>query len=147
MEHFFVKFLVIGCLGGLESDFLVGKEHQVVYEDFGGLLESVFGMDRAVCGNLKREFVVVGLLVNAEVVNGVLHILDGGVDGVDCEDIDGIVGRCIFLGGNPTAPFVDCELNVECCVRIQITYDKVGVEHFEVRECLAYVAGFEHLRP
>jgi hypothetical protein len=52
----------------------------VIDEDFGGFLEGVFGEYRTVGCDFERQLVIVGLLVYAEVLDGVLDVLDRGVD-------------------------------------------------------------------
>ena len=131
MEHFFIKFLFTVLLIGLKSDFLVREEHEMVNKDLCGLLQSIFGKDGSVGCNFESELVVVSLLINAEVLHGVLHILDRGIDGVDGDYIDGIIGSLVLLSGNPSAALIDSEVDGEACARIQMADDKVGVQDFE----------------
>ena len=80
MKHFLIEFFVVLAGGGLESDLFVGEEGEVVDEDTGGFLEGVLGEDCAVGGYFESKFVVVCLLVYAEVLDGNLYVLDGSVD-------------------------------------------------------------------
>ena len=79
----------------------------MVNQDFSCFFESVFGVDRTVCNDFEGEFIVVGFLVYAEVFNGVLNVFDGGVDGVDGDSVDVIVGGDVFFGGDLATAFVD----------------------------------------
>ena len=80
MKHFLVELFVVFAGGGLESDFFVGEECEVVDEDSGGFLKGVLGEDCAVGGYFESKFVVVCLLVYAEVLDGNLYVLDGSLD-------------------------------------------------------------------
>ena len=82
-------------------------------------------------------------MINAEVLHGVLHILDRGIDGVDGDYIDGIIGSLVLLSGNPSAALIDSEVDGEACARIQMADDKVGVQDFESWEDFADVTGCE----
>ena len=143
MEHFFIELFVLDVLADFKGYLLVGEEHEVVNQNLGGLLECVLGEDGAVGGDFESELVVVGLLVYTEVLNGVLYVLDGSVDGVDRYLVDGVVGGAIFIGRHPRTAFVDSELDCEACAGIQVANHKVGIDDFEAGEHLANVTCLE----
>ena len=52
----------------------------MINEDFGRFLEGILRKDRTVGRDFESQFVVVGFLVNAEILHGVFHVLDRSVD-------------------------------------------------------------------
>ncbi len=117
----------------------------MVDQNLGGLLEGVLGEDGAVGGDFDDEFLVVGLLVDAEVFNCVLDVLDRGVNRVYGQGLDVGDFELVLVGGHPATAFVDCDLEVEARVGIQVTDDLLGIEDFKARKGLSDVTGFEHL--
>ena len=99
MQHFFVELFVRFAGSGFEGDFFVAEESEVVDEDAGSLLEGILGEDCAVGGDFENELVVVGLLVNAEILDCKLDVLDGSINRVDEDFVDFnglVVFPCLF---------------------------------------------------
>ncbi len=107
-------------------------------------LDCFLGVDRTVGGYFKGKFVVVGFLVDAIVLDCVLDVLYGCVDGVDRDCLEIVVRSDVLLGGYPSAAFVDCQYDCETCVLIQMTDHQVGVHDLEARQGAGNVAGREH---
>ena len=64
-------------------------------------------MNGTIGGDLDDEFLVVGLLLDTEILDGGLHVQDGRVDRVDGNHVDGVIGVAVLLGGKVTPALVD----------------------------------------
>ena len=117
----------------------------MVNQDFCRFLESIFRKDRTVGCDFKSQFIVVGLLINAEVFNCVFDVDNRGINRVDCDYVDLVVGALILFSSHPTSTHVDSQYNRESCAGIQNTDDKLGVHDFETTESFANVTGRELL--
>lgn len=84
----------------------------MIDEDFGGLFQRILGTDGTIGCNLKDEFIVVGLLLNAERLNSVLDITDWGVNRVDWEYVYIKAVLTILLSLDIATAFVDRQVNL-----------------------------------
>ena len=143
LQYFLVKLLVAVGLGVVEDDLTVGEELEVLDENLGSALEGVLGMNGAIGGDLDDELLVVGLLLDTEVLDGGLHVQDGSVDRVDSDHVDGVIGVAVLLGGNISPALVDRELDLETARGVDVADLELGVENLERAEDLADVARFK----
>jgi hypothetical protein len=70
-------------------------------------------MNGTVGCDFQKKLLIVGLLVNTEILYRVLHILDRRINRVDCNDVDIIDTLGILISRNPAASLVDRKLDVE----------------------------------
>lgn len=110
-------------------------------KDACSLFEGILGMNRSVSSDFEDKLVVVGLLVDAEVLYDVFDILYGRIDGVDGEDVDIIVSYFLLFGWHPSATLIDCQHDSETCIGIQMAYHLIGIKHLEAGQGLAYISG------
>ncbi len=96
VEYILVEFLAHIALFHIDGDLLIREEHEVVDKYLGRLFQCFLGMYRAVCRDFEVEFLVVGLLLYAVVLNGVFHVLYRSVDRVYRKNAElgfGLAGR------------------------------------------------------
>ncbi len=117
-------------------------------EDLCSLLQCLLRHDGTVCSNLHDQLLIVGLLLHAIILHGVFHILDRSVDRVNRNLVEIGSGKefPVFISGNPSATFVDCEIHLETCRCVETTNHQFWIEHLETGKNLTQIACSEHIR-
>ena len=113
----------------------------MVDEDVGGILKGGLRGDGTVGDDLQEEFLVVGLLLDAEVLHRPVHLLDRGVDGVHGNRADRRVLVTHLLGRDEAAALGDREGDFQFDGGLQGADVKLGVQHLERRQSLGDVLG------
>ena len=90
-----------------DDDLLVGEEHEVEDQDFGGLLEGLLGSNTTVGENLHREFLIVRTLLDTVLVDSDADVADRGIDRVYSERTDRIVSLAVVVSGYVSATLID----------------------------------------
>ena len=131
--------LLVECVAVLlgllfENDTLVGEEHEVVDQDLSGFGECLLRCDGAVSSDFDRQFLVVGTLLDTELVNRDHDVADRCVDRIDSEGTDRIVLLTILITGHIATSFVDGDLNLKVGRFIEFSQLEFGVEYLEVLE-------------
>jgi hypothetical protein len=101
-------------------------------QDGGRLQEGVARADAAVGPDVEHQLVVVGVLADAGVFDGVLDAGDRAVDRVDRDDADGGVGALVFLPGGETAADADFKFALELGLAVKRADDLVLVDDLVV---------------
>ena len=141
MEYILIEFLGTVRVFHVDGDLLVGEEHEVLDENFCGLFQSLFGVNRPVGGNFQIQLLVVGLLLDAVVFDRVLHVLDGREDRVDRKRSELAFSGSVLLGRHVAAAFADRERHLHLRSRGQVTDHQVGIEDLEERQVIRDISG------
>ena len=110
---------------------------------FGRLLERVLRMNASVGRDLQIQFLVVGFLLHAVVLDRILHVLDRRVDRVDRQHTELRIGGTVLLGRNVTAALGDRQLDLEFHLGIEAADHQLGVQHLEVGQEVRDITGGE----
>ena len=89
-------------------------------------------LDASVCPHLEGELVVVRHLAYARVLDGVIHLADGGEDGVDRQHADGHVGGLVAVSRNITAALAQGDLHVQVRILVQGGENQVGIDDLDL---------------
>jgi len=129
VQGFFVarQRLVAGFFGLFEVD----PNRELFLQDLGGKRDGILRIDRAVGPHLEGEFVVVGYLSDARVLDGVVDFADRREQGVDRDGSDGHGGRLVSLGGDVASADVDREFHRQRALLIKDRDEMVGVQNLE----------------
>ena len=103
----------------------VDEDGELLLEDLRGVRDGVVRADRAVGPHLERELVVVGLLTDARVGDGVVHLADRREQRVDRDRADRHGRRLVALGRHVAAARRDRELHARACRLLRQRRDEV----------------------
>ena len=131
MQYILVELFGSVAVLHVERDLLVGEEHEMLDENLGRLLQSIFRMNRTVGSNLQIQFLVVGLLLHAVVLNRILHVLDRREDRIDRKRTEFALGRGVLLCGNVAAALTDRKGDLHLGSGCEMANDQLGVQHLE----------------
>ena len=102
VKYFLVELFVVGVGSVVDGDLLVGEEHEVIDEDLRSFLQCILRVNGTVRSYVEYQLVVVGLLLHAEGLYGVLDVTDGGVNRIDGNYVD--VGAELAISSAGTYP-------------------------------------------
>ena len=105
-------------------------------KDLCSLFQSLFGVNRPVGSNLQVQLLVVGLLLDTVVVDGILYVLDRREDRVDREGAELALGGGILLCRNVAAPLADREGHLHLRAGREVADHQIGVQHLEERKVI-----------
>ena len=103
-------------------------------------------MNRTISGYFKNQLFVVRLLLNTEVLDRILDVANRCVNRVDCNHVHVCIRISVFISGNISATFVNRQLDLETCVRIQTTNNQLRIQYLESGQLFTNITGFEHFR-
>ena len=145
MERVLIELLDNGSRLELERDALVGEQHEVLDEDGSRLFQRLLRMDGTIGGDVERQFLIVGLLLDTIVGDLVLHVLYRRVDGVDSDDTNGVIAFLVLLGGDIATTFLDIEFYLQTGGGLHVADLHVGIENLETVEILVQLLGLEDI--
>ena len=126
-----VHHVFLATLRCIESDIVVGDQHQVLNQDTAGFANGIFRVDGAVGFHFDSEFFVVGALADTGIFYFVRHIFDGRIDGVDRDDANSSVFRHHVIGRLIAAAFGNGEFQFEVDGGFHAAKQEVRVHHLE----------------
>src|SRR6188474_2469347 len=91
-------------------------------------------MDSTIRCNVHNQFLIVCTLLNAGILNSILHVFDGRIDRVDWNKSKWSVLHLVLISRHITATFTYSKLDVELCSRIECADDQIWIHDLE-RAC------------
>ena len=110
-------------------------------ENLRGLFQSLLGVNRPIGSNFQIQFLVVGLLLDTIVFDGILHVLDRGEDRVDRKRSELALGGSILLGGYVAAALADGQRHLHLRAGREMADHQIGVQNLEEREVIRDISG------
>ena len=112
MQHLLIKLLVALLIRILKRNLLVREQHEVINKDFSRLFQCVLRVNGTIGRNFNNQFVIVGLLFDTIWLNGIFHVTDRGVDGIDWKYVYISAELTVFLSRDIATPLVDGQINL-----------------------------------
>ena len=139
----FGDFLDLGNVDGFFIE--IDEERNLFLEDFSSKSDGIFGRNRTIGCDFEREFIVVGMLPDAGICDGVVDGGDGSEKRIDEDRPKGIIIAFIFDRTAITFTGLDAEIGDEMSIFAERTNDVIGIENFDIRGAFD-IAGFDDTR-
>ena len=107
VQYFFIKLFIAVNIICFQRDLLVREKHEVINQNLCSFFQGFFRMNGTVGSNLKYQFLVVGLLLNTEVLYLILNITYRSINRIDRNYVHIGAIFAVFVSRNITTALVD----------------------------------------
>ncbi len=122
-------------------------------EDLGRAADGLFRLQGAVGPDFQRQLIIVGNLAYTGILNGVVHLLNGGEDTVHGDHTDRHVGVLVLVSADIATALIKGQLHLQMGILIQGGDVHIGIDdldfiiHLDGASCyFAGTLGIDHHR-
>ena len=128
--------MIVFLLVEADGHHLIGQIHeqlQVAVEDLRGGADGLIRLDAAVGPHLEGQAIVIGLLADAGVLDGVIHLADRREDRITSrDDADGRIGFFVVRCAHIAATLFQSQVHDEVGVLVERGDVQIAIDHLDL---------------
>ena len=127
--------MIVFLLVEADGHHLIGQIHeqlQMAVEDLCGGADGLIRLDAAVGPHFEGQAIVIGLLADAGVLDGVIHLADRREDRIRRDDADGRIGIFVVRCAHIAAALFQGQVHDEVGVLVERGDMQIAVDHLDL---------------